>query len=90
MRTVVMHTNEGAYSAVLGKPGRKFTPYVCLSGYPVRKRRILNRDVERYCRQLTLGKREYPVTRAVNNMLRVGRQYGITKGARMLLKEAKS
>ncbi len=85
-------TNEGAFCAVLGKPGRLYTPFVSLASFPVRKYRIANGDVKLYAKQLLLGTKrlDYPVKKAVNHMLRVGRMHGITKGARKLLMEAKS
>lgn len=90
MRIVRVANDEGSFSAVLGKPGRVWTPYVCLASYPVRKRRMANGDVKLFCSELTLGrtKKAYPLKRAVRHMLRVGRQYGITGGAKKLLREA--
>lgn len=90
MRAVRIHTNDGTFSAVLGEPGRKYTQFVCLDKFPVRKRKMGNAEAERFSTPLTLGKKDYPLKRAVNNMLRVGRQHGITKGAKQLLMEAKA
>jgi hypothetical protein len=89
MRVVRIHSDEGSFTAVLGKPGRIYTPYVCLADYPVRKRRMANGDVAKYASELTLKGKPYPLKRAVRAMLRVGRQYGITGGAKALLKEAR-
>ncbi len=87
---VRVKNDEGTFCAVLGTPGRIYTPYVCLAGYPVRKRRMPNGEVRRFTSALLLKGKDYPVKRAVNHMLRVGRKYDITKGAKALLMEAKS
>lgn len=81
--------DAGEFCAILGKPGRIYTPYVSLQGKEVRKRKMANGDVERYGRPLLKGGREYPLKRAANHMLRAGRARGITKGAKRLLMEAK-
>ena len=82
--------DEGTFCAILGQAGRLYTPYVCLEGKVVSRRRMANGDVARYATDLMKGKRAYPIKRAANHMLRVGRTRGITKGARKLLKEAKA
>jgi len=90
MRVVRVHTNEGQFTAVLGDPGRIYTPYVQVE-FPVRKRRIPNGDVGLFTSQVTKGidKKDYPVKRAANHLLRIGRQHGISKGARQFLNEAR-
>lgn len=82
-RVVRLRTEEGAFVAVLGSKGRKFTSYVSIMGFPVRKRRLKNADVERYCTDL-----QYPLKKAVSRIRGVGRRQGITKGARQLLNDA--
>jgi len=89
MQVVRVHNDEGHFSAVLGKPGRIYTPYVCLAGFPVRKRKMANGSVKLHTSPLTYRNKPYPLKKAVNHMLRVGRQCGITGGAKKLLKEAK-
>jgi len=87
MKVARVHTDEGFFTAVLGEPGRKFTPFVMID-FPVRKRQMLNVDVDKHAPQLMLGKKDYPVKRAARHMLRIGRAQGITKGAKVLLREA--
>lgn len=91
MQAVKIRIEEGQFAAVLGKPGRMYTPFVMVE-FPVRKRRIANIDVEKYTRPLFKGKGNdpYPIKRAANHMLRIGRKHGITKGARDLLNAARS
>lgn len=85
-----VHNDEGCFCAVIGKPGRVYTPYVSMANFPVRKYRMANGEVNRFITQLLLKGKDYPVTKAVNHMLRVGRKHGITKGARALLLEARA
>jgi hypothetical protein len=87
-KAVKIHTIDGVFTAVLGEPGRIYTPYVSID-FPVRKRKMANGDVERFTRPLLKGIDDYPIRRICNHMLRVGRQHGITKGAKALLQEAK-
>ena len=87
-RAVRVHTDEGHFSAVLGEPGRIYTPFVMVE-FPVRKRKIANGDIERHTKPLLKGIDDYPVKKIANHLLRIGRQHGITKGARKLLQEAK-
>ena len=89
MQVVRIRNDEGSFSAILGEPSRLYTPYVMID-FPVRKRRMANGDVKRCTTQLTLGRthKDYPLGRAVRHMLRVGRKHGITKSARLFLREA--
>lgn len=93
MRAVNLRDNDGGFTAILGKPGRIFTPYVRMesnsSGPFIRKRKMPNGDVELYSSPLLMGINPYPIKRICNHMLRVGRKSGITKGAKKLLQEAK-
>ena len=98
MQVVRIHVQYGKYprihsyfnTAILGKAGRKFTKYVPMD-FPIRVRKILNADVDKFTTQLTIGKskRNYPLKRAANHMLRVGRMHGISGAARKFLQEAK-
>lgn len=89
-RVVRVSTTEGCFTAVMGEPGRIYTPYVCLEGKVVSRHRMPNGDVARYATDLMKGTKPYPLKRAINHMLRVGRTRGITKGAKTLLREAKA
>jgi len=83
---VRMHTSTGFFCAVLGKPGRIYTPYVTLQTFPIRKRKIRNTALPKVTAPLMRKDKPYPLKRGVNQMLRVGRNVGITKGAKTLLK----
>jgi hypothetical protein len=99
MQVVRMHMQHGKYprihssftTAIIGEAGRKFTKYIALD-FPVRIRKILNTDVEKFTSQLTIGKarQDYPLKKAANHMLRVGRQHGISGAARKFLREARA
>ncbi len=89
MRAVRVHTDEGVFCAILGKPGRIYTPFVMIDN-PVRKRRMANGDVTSYATDLMLKGKPYPLKRIANHMLRIGRLWKITKGARRLLNEARA
>lgn len=82
-KVVRLRTSEGAFVAVMGEPGRKFTQYVSLEAFPVRARKIPNAEAERFSTELN-----YPIRKAVRNMRGAGRRHGITKGARQLLTRA--
>ena len=88
-----MRTDDGGFTAVLGNPGRIYTPYVRMqtnsSGPFIKKRKIANGDVDHYCSPLLKGIDPYPIRKICNHMLRVGRMHGITKAAKKLLQEAK-
>lgn len=84
MRVVWMHTDEGSQTAILGDPGRKWTPFVMIE-FPVRLRRIKNADVGRYTKEL-----EYPLKKACRAYLKIGRKHGITKGAKTLIRKAQA
>lgn len=87
-RAVRLHTGTGFVCAVLGEPGRKWTPYVSF-GFPIRKRKIANSQIERYSKPLMKGKSPYPLKTACNKLLTMGKNGNITKGARQLLNDAK-
>ena len=94
MQVVRIHTDDGFHTAILGEPGTKFTSYVAVS-FPVRKRRIRNADVTKHTRPLLVavgksGQKDYPLKRAANHILRIGRQHGISGGAKELLLAAKA
>lgn len=85
---VRIHNGSGFCVAVLGNRGRVWTPYVSIDAYPIRKHKIRTAKLAKYCKPLELRGKPYPLTRAAKQMLRVGRNMGITKGAKALLKEA--
>lgn len=89
MRAVKVHTNEGVFCAVLGEAGRLYTPYVIIDT-PVRKCKLANGDIKRLVTDLMRKGKAYPLKTAANHMLRCGRKFGITKGARKLLNEARA
>jgi len=55
----------------------------------IKKYQMANGDVELFVIPLLKGIDPYPIKRACNHMLRIGRNHGITKGAKKLLQEAK-
>jgi len=71
-------------TAILGKPGRVYTPYVIIE-FPIRLRRIANGDVTRYTKDM-----DYPLKKACSRFMGVGRRHGMTKGARKLIKAAQA
>lgn len=83
-RTAGIKFTEQFTTAILGEPGRIYTPYVIVE-FPVRLRRIPNGDVERYTRDI-----DYPLKKACRSFLGVGRRHGITKGARNFIKGAQA
>lgn len=85
---VRIHNGSGFHVAVLGEPGRVWTPYVTIEGYPLRRRRIRNTKLAKACRPLQLKGKPYPLKRAARHMIRVGKSAGATKGAIKLLREA--
>ena len=89
MKAVTIFTEDGQCAAVLGEPGRIYTPYVIVE-FPIRKQRIPNGDVESYTRPLFIGKGNgpYPLKRIIRHLLRIGKKHGITKAAKAFLKEA--
>ncbi len=95
MRAVNMKADAGSFTAILGNPGRIYTPFVRMesnsTGPFIKMRKIANGDVELYTSPLLKGNLldPYPIRKACNHMLRVGRKHGITNGARKLLQEAK-
>ena len=93
MRAVNLRDADGGFTAILGNPGRIFTQYVRIesnsSGPFIRKRKMANGDVELFSTPLLKGIDPYPIKKACNHMLRVGRNLGITKGAKKLLQDAK-
>ena len=81
MKIVHLHTeNYGIKLAVLGEPGRLYTPYVLID-YPVCLRKMANGSVARYTRDA-----DYPLKKGIRSFLRIGKRNGITKGATKLLR----
>ncbi|MCH7502574.1 MAG: hypothetical protein IIA10_04390 [Proteobacteria bacterium] len=81
-RAVHYHSDEGVHCAVLGRPGRKFTPMVLID-YPVRLRKIPNAEAVRYSRDID----GTTVQTVAQKMLAAGERMGINKSARKLLNE---
>lgn len=88
-----LHTESGFVSALAGKRGRLYTEIVPVEFWgkscKIRKRRVPNRDIDKYAKPLMKGKKPYPLTRLCNHLLRMGRHGHMTKGARALVNEAK-
>jgi len=93
MRAMILRKDEGVFCAVVGKPGRIFTPYVRIhspkTGPFVKKFKMANGDMELYSKPMLKGIDPYPLKRVANHFLRIGRKSGITKGARKFLMDAK-
>ena len=85
MKVARLHTEYGFFTAIISDPGRKFTFYVALTGFPVRKYKAKNSEIERYSIDL-----QYPIKKAARTMLSIGRKQGITKGAKTFLRQAKA
>ena len=82
MKVVWIHTEEGSQTAILGEPSRLYTPYVIVE-FPIRLRRMPNGNVAKYTKDM-----EYPLKKACNRYLRIGRKHGISKGARKFIRSA--
>jgi hypothetical protein len=82
MKVVWIHTEEGGRTAIVGEPARIYTPYVMVE-FPIRLRRMPNADVAKYCTDM-----DYPIKRACNRYLKIGRKQGISRGARKFIKGA--
>lgn len=80
MRLVRLRDDEGTRTALMGKPGRKFTPYVVIE-FPIRMHKMANAEVDRYTSSL-----DGSIKKAARRYRKIGRQYGITKGARGFLR----
>ncbi len=93
MRACTIKSDCGSFPAIVGDPGRSFTPFVRIEsptqGPFIKKYRLTNADMEKYSRPLLKGIDPYPLKTAVNHMLRIGRANGITKAAKTFLMEAK-
>lgn len=83
-RTGGLRFTEQFCTAILGDPGRVYTPYVIVE-FPVRLRRIANGDIKKYTRDL-----DYPLKKACSRFMGIGRRHGMTKGARKLIKRAQA
>jgi len=82
MRVARIHSKDGGVqTAIIGDPGRIWTPYVMID-FPVRLRKIRNTDT-RYVKDM-----DYPLKKAVRHYLRIGRDKGITNGAKKFLRSA--
>lgn len=74
--------DDVAKVVILGPPGRIWTQAAAI-GIPVRMIKIANGDVERYCTEFPNA----PAPRkACKEMLRIGRDLGITKAAKKFLR----
>ena len=93
MQAMMIKSDSGSFTAVVGKPGRIYTPFVRMdssgSGPFIIKRQMANGDMGLYAKQLLKGIDPYPLKKAINHMLRIGRENGITKAAKTFLMEAK-
>lgn len=93
MKACTIKSDCGSFPAIVGNPGRAFTPFVRMDspskGPFIRKYRLTNDDMETYSKPLLKGIDPYPLKKAVNHFLRIGRANGITKEAKQLLMEAK-
>lgn len=89
MQAMRIRDNEGSFTAVVGKASRIYTPYVRMDSYGkgpfIIKRQMANGDMDLYATPLTRTGKPYPVKRAINHMLRIGRANGITKAAKKFL-----
>lgn len=94
MRAMTIKSDCGSFPAIVGDPGRKFTQYVRMDsptqGPFVKRYKLTNGEIDKYAAPLLRGIDPYPLKRAVNHMLRVGRANGITKAAKVFLMEAKA
>ncbi len=93
MRALMVRKDEGVFCAIVGNPGRVFTQYVRIDspgkGPFVTQKKMANGDMDLYSKPMLRGIDPYPLKRAVNHMLRIGRKNGITKAAKQFLIEAK-
>lgn len=74
---------EQFYTAIIGEAGRKLTPLVIIE-FPLRVRKLPNELVDRSTREI-----EGSLPKAVKTFRRIGREHGITKGAKQFLKEVR-
>ncbi len=93
MRVVRFNDTDGFFTAIVGKPGRIYTAMIRLdsptAGPHVIRRQVANGDVESFSSPLMKGDKPYPIKRAINHMLRIGRERGITGEAKSFLLKAK-
>lgn len=82
MKVARLRTEHGAYTVVAGNPGRLYTQFVIVDSFPVRLAKISNAEFARYASDI-----KYPLKKACRYILRIGRQQGINKGAKALLRE---
>ena len=82
MKVVWIHTEEGSQTAIMGEPSRLYTKYVMVE-FPIRLRRMPNGNVAKYTKDM-----DYPLKKACRGYLRIGRQHGISKGARKFIQSA--
>ena len=83
MRVVRLRTEIGTFTAIMGEPGRIYTPFAIIELPVIRKRKIPNGDVKLYVTDIN-----YPIKKACNRFLKFGKKHSITKGARTFIKEA--
>lgn len=83
MRIVKLRTSEGITTAILGKPGRIYTPFVMIELPIIRKRQMPNGNVALYATDI-----EYPLKKACRRYLSFGRKHSITGSARKFIQGA--
>ena len=75
-------TDDGFVVAIIGPPGRIYTPMVFIDS-PVKRYMVANGDVAKYRRELPVP---YKVKRAAQLMLKAGKKLGITRAAKKFLR----
>ncbi len=83
MRIVRLRTEDEITTAILGEPGRIYTPYVIIELPIIRKRRMPNGDVALYATDI-----DYPMKKACRRYLSFGHNHSITKSARTFIRGA--
>lgn len=87
MKIVRYRTENQAVTGIAGKPGRIYTPVVWIDA-PVRLYKVPNGDVERYAKDQSDEPRA--VKKAARQILAAGKRLGITKSAKLFLREARA
>ena len=83
MRVVRLKTDEGTTTAIMGDPGRIYTPFAMIELPIIRKRRLPNGDAAKFAADL-----DYPIKKACRRYLSFGRKHSITKSARTFIRGA--
>jgi hypothetical protein len=73
----------GTYTVLLAKVGRKYIHVIFMDSGGIRLQRMNIRELD-YMTELV----DYPIKRAVNKFKRAGRKFGITRSAKIALKES--